>query len=109
MFNSNGISVDGRAGSHYCRAPIAVEASALLAAVRLAEGTQLPTLILSDCRTLIALLNVASHLWQWEGASLIAAITNRLRCCPWIEVHKCPRSRIQVADSIARQARLSLL
>ncbi|CAN0847458.1 hypothetical protein LINGRAHAP2_LOCUS4989 [Linum grandiflorum] len=109
MFNSNGIPVDGRAGSHYCRAPIAAEASALLAAVRLAEGTQLPTLIFSDCNTLIASLNTTSHLWPWEGASLIAAITDRLRCCPWIEVHKCSRSRIQIVDSIVRQARIGLL
>ncbi|CAN0858069.1 hypothetical protein LINGRAHAP2_LOCUS7063 [Linum grandiflorum] len=109
MYNSNGIPVDGRAGSTFCRAPFVAEAAALLAAVQLAGNTTHPTLILSDCSPLIASLNVAPHLWPWEGASLIAAITDLLSRYHWVEVQQCSKSVLKAADFIAKKARSGVL
>ncbi|CAN0920386.1 hypothetical protein LINGRAHAP2_LOCUS32018 [Linum grandiflorum] len=109
MYNSNSLPIDGMARSTFCRAPICAEAAALLTTVRFAERSLLLTLILSDCAPLIASLNAPHHVWPWECAALIAAITDILKVSNWIDVRQCPRSSLRAADSIARKAPLGLL
>ncbi|CAN1164788.1 Putative ribonuclease H protein At1g65750 [Linum perenne] len=105
VYNAEGNVVNGRAGSEKCAAPVCAEAYAVLRAIELVKTIDTPTVIYSDCSVLVD--STAGHQlnWPWSISSILASITRMLYWNQNIHVSKASRTTIQLAHSIAVQAR----
>ncbi|CAN1122441.1 hypothetical protein LINPERHAP2_LOCUS1345 [Linum perenne] len=105
MYDTEGSVVDGRVGHFFCGAPICVEARASLAAVELASGYGVETIILSDCQTLTNAVKDQHDRWPWEAAAIIASITQIMRNHREISITYVGKMGVHEADMLAKRAR----
>ncbi|CAN1136229.1 hypothetical protein LINPERPRIM_LOCUS20965 [Linum perenne] len=64
---------------------------------------------MSDCLSIVNVLNNSLNHWPWECSAIISQITQKLSSCPWILVKFTPRIYNTNADWVARSARRNTL
>ncbi|CAN1181362.1 hypothetical protein LINPERHAP2_LOCUS35339, partial [Linum perenne] len=109
MTNNHGQVCDGRSGTFFCSSPIVAEAKAILEAVILASERHVSTMVLSDCLTLVNVLNDSLTQRPWECAALLSQIFQKLSDCPWIMISFTPRKSNCKSDWVAKSARRNAL
>ncbi|CAN1128636.1 Putative ribonuclease H protein At1g65750 [Linum perenne] len=107
--NTLGQVCDGKSGTFLCSSPMVAEAYAIKEAVNVAATRQVSTEIMSDCLSIVNVLNNSLIPWPWECSAIISQITQKLSSCPWISVKFTPRIYNTNADWVARSARRNTL
>ncbi|CAL1377137.1 unnamed protein product [Linum trigynum] len=98
--DSQGHICDGKAGKVICSSPIEVKALSLVEACRFAASDNTPTVIFTDCKSL-----VDESMWPWRCFGLLSHIKTILRQCHWIHLSFTHRRFNLCADWVARNAR----
>ncbi|CAN1162854.1 hypothetical protein LINPERHAP2_LOCUS24702 [Linum perenne] len=109
LFDSEGHTIDGRAGSLFCRTPSVAEAVAVLMAVQLANDTGGHVRVLSDCVEVVNAIKAPPDDWPWEIGAIIADIMTILQSNENIVVNHCRRTEVSLAHNTANRARLGIL
>ncbi|CAN1749798.1 hypothetical protein LINPERHAP1_LOCUS3828 [Linum perenne] len=97
--------VDGVASQVLCRGPIVAEAYAVLSACKQAARRGRNAEVWTDCLQVVKACEDQDDDGPWECSAIIAEIKVLLRNYPLIQIRKCRREAISLADNVARKAR----